>query len=75
MSYLAYPPALTYQSTDVEGPPRVGPALGETHPLPLTSSPLQGQDSVLVTSAWTEQGPVQESKNKEALLFAIQSHL
>lgn len=67
-------PALTYQSTDIEGPPRVGPALGETHPPPLTSSPLQGQDNVLVTSAWTEPGPMQE-RNKETLLFAIQSHL
>lgn len=46
VSYLAYPPTLTHQSTDVEGPPRVGPALGEPHPPPLTSSPRQGQDSV-----------------------------
>lgn len=69
VSYLAYPPTLTYQSTDVEGPPRVGPALGETHPPPLTSSPLQGQDSVLVTSAWTEQGPVQESKKQRSTVI------
>lgn len=64
VSYLAYPPQ-SHQSTDVEDPPRVGPALGETiHRPSLLSSAGPGQclsDFSLATGI----SPMQERNTKK----------